>query len=139
MLGFVASLLPAAVMHVLTKAMKALGDPRRPAWKWSEKPGEPPEERIHLLTHDAERYNDEIHWRVARPELVMGPGSWGWVAAAARSMRHLARPDVLAKVRLPVFLLATSGDRLVSPRASRRAVVHLPQVQFVEQIGRAHV
>ena len=65
-------------------------------------------------------------------ELVMGPGSWGWVKAASRSMRHLARPEVLAKVHLPVFLLSTSGDRLVSPRASRRAASHLPQVEFVE-------
>jgi lysophospholipase len=89
MLGFVASRLPAAVMHLLARAMKALGDPRRPAWKWSDKPGQPPESREHLLTHDHARYSDELWWRDARPELVMGPGSWGWVEAAYASMRGL--------------------------------------------------
>lgn len=132
MLGFTASLLPQSVMHQAAKLVKSMGDPRRPAWKWSEAPGQVPETRAHLLTHDPERYADELWWRDHRPALVMGPGSWGWVAAAARSMRHLARPDVLARVTMPVFLLATCGDKLVAPRATRRAAAHLPQVQFVE-------
>lgn len=132
MLGVFPQWLPMRLQLLFASAMAALGDPRRPAWKWSEKPGELPKGRQDLLTHDDDRYADEQFWRDTRPELVMGPGSWGWVAAASRSMRHLARPDVLAKVTLPVFLLSTSGDRLVSPRATRRAAVHLPQVEFVE-------
>lgn len=132
MLGVFPQWLPLRLQLLLASAMAMLGDARRPAWKWSEKPGQLPKGRVNLLTHDPDRYADEQFWRDMRPELVMGPGSWGWVAAAAKSMRHLARPDVLAKVRLPVFLLSASGDKLVSPRASRRAAAHLPQVDFVE-------
>jgi lysophospholipase len=132
MLGVFPEWLPLRLQLLLASAMASLGDPRRPAWKWSEKPGQLPKGRVNLLTHDPDRYADEQFWRDTRPELVMGPGSWGWVAAAARSMQHLARPDVLAKVRLPVFLLSASGDKLVSPRASRRAASLLPHVDFIE-------
>ncbi len=132
MLGVFPQWLPLRLQLIFATIMAKLGDPRRPAWKWSEKPGELPKGRQHLLTHDNDRYADELFWRDARSELAMGPGSWGWVAAGMRSMRHLARPDVLARVRLPVFLLSTSGDRLVSPRATRRAAAKLPQVKFVE-------
>lgn len=123
---------PLWLKEMLAGAMVRAGDPRRPAWKWSEKPGELPQGRGALLTHDPARYADEAWWREARPELVMGPGSWGWVAAGARSMRHLARAGVLEKVTLPVFLLSTRGDRLVSPGASRRAAARLPQATHLE-------
>ncbi|RZA15157.1 MAG: alpha/beta hydrolase, partial [Proteobacteria bacterium] len=38
MLGFISKHVPAAVMHFLARMMAGLGDRRRPAWKWSEKP-----------------------------------------------------------------------------------------------------
>lgn len=138
MLGFTASLLPDAVMHQAAKLMKALGDPRRPAWKWSEKPGEPPEARIHLLTHDAERYNDEIFWRQARPELVMGPGSWGWVERAYASMRLLATPGLLESIDSPVLILATDNDKLVGYKAIARAAERLRDVELIHFGIEAH-
>ena len=138
MLGFTASLLPDAVMHQAAKLMKALGDPRRPAWKWSEKPGEPPEARIHLLTHDAERYNDEIFWRQARPELVMGPGSWGWVERAYASMRLLATSGLLESIDTPVLILATDNDKLVGYKAIARAAERLRDVELVHFGIEAH-
>ena len=36
---------PPAFRHALSRAMCRVGDPRRPAWKWSERPGEVPASR----------------------------------------------------------------------------------------------
>lgn len=138
MLGFTAGPLPDVVMHQAAKVMKALGDPRRPAWQWSEKPGQPPEDRIHLLTHDADRYHDELFWREARPELVMGPGSWGWIERAYASMRLLARPGLLERMALPVLVLATDNDQLVGYPAIARAVARLPDCELVRFGIEAH-
>lgn len=132
MLGVFPEFVPPAIQRLVAALMVRLGDPRRPAWKWSEKPGELPRGRQDLLTHDADRYADEQYWRDTRPALVMGPGSWGWVHAAARSMQWLGSPGVLEGVSVPVFLLSTTGDKLVSPRASRRAAARLPDVTFLE-------
>lgn len=138
MLGFSASLLPEGAMHQAAKLMKALGDPRRPAWKWSEAPGEVPETRAKLLTHDAARYADELWWRDQRRELVMGPGSWGWVERAYASMRYLARAEVLAQVKVPVLIVATDSDRLVGWKAIARAAQHLPDCELVHFGSEAH-
>jgi len=114
MLGFHSWGLPLIVLHLAARMMCLIGDRRRPAWKWSEKPGQVPEGRDLLLTHDPDRYSDEMYWREARPELVMGPGSWGWVERAYASARLLARPGLLEAVRTPVFIVGTTADALVS-------------------------
>ena len=121
MLDVLPEALPLVVKHLVARFMCVAGDPRRPAWKWSEKPGEVPAFRQALLTHDDERYADELFWRRERPELVMGPGSWGWVAAAMASIRTLTRHGALEAIDLPVHILATDHDRLVGSRAIRRA------------------
>jgi lysophospholipase len=131
MLGFLPTWLPRTIQRLWSRAMCRAGDPRRPAWKWSEKPGELPPGRIALLTGDTQRYADELWWREQRPELAMGPGSWGWVAAALRSMALLDRPGVLESVKVPVVVLAAQRDRLVSYPAVRRAAARLPNAELV--------
>ncbi|MFA7588120.1 MAG: alpha/beta hydrolase [Novosphingobium sp.] len=126
MLGFIRHGVPIGALHLFAKAMVALGDPRRPAWQGSEKPGALPEDRITLLTHDADRYADEVWWREHRPELAMGPASWGWLERALASMWGLERPGVLEAVMTPVCILATAVDRLVGIDAIDRAASRLP-------------
>jgi len=130
MLGFHPAFVPDAVAHAAAKLMCALGDPRRPAWKWSEKPGQLPQGRALLLTHDRERYADEQWWREHRPELVMGPGSWGWVERAYASKRVLERRGFLEAIEAPVYVVATDHDRLVDYRAIERAVRRLPRAEL---------
>lgn len=127
MLGFLNHGIPAGVMHAAAKLMASLGDRRRPAWKWSEKPGEVPAGRMDLLTHDPQRYSDELAWRKKRPELVMGPGSWGWVERGYASVRLVDTEAALAKVRTPVFIVATDDDKLVGFDAIERAARWLPR------------
>lgn len=137
MLGFIGPL-PIVLVHGVARLMTRLGDPSRPAWKWSEKPGEVPAGRIGLLTHDEERYADELWWRERRSELVMGPGSWGWVERAYASMRALFAPGVLEAVDTPVLILATSNDELVAFEAIERAAERLPRAELVAFGKEAH-
>ena len=131
MLGFLPQFLPTRVLHGAARIMVRLGDRRRPAWKWSEKPGALPVDRSDLLTHDADRYADELWWREVRPELVMGPGSWGWVERALASIRTMEKPGVLERVTTPVLIVATSADGLVGSKAIRRAALRLPRAQLL--------
>lgn len=126
-----ASSLPPALMHTFARLMRRLGDPRRPAWKWSAVPGEPPPQREHQLTHDPARYADEMWWRGQRPELVMGSGSWGWVERAYASMRGLLAPGVLERVQVPTLIVATSADALVGYPATAAAAARIPNAELV--------
>ena len=130
MLDVLPEAVPLAMRRALASWQCRRGDPRRPAWKWSEKPGQPPASRQGLLTHDDARYADELWWRGERPELTMGPGSWGWVRAALESIAALETPGALERVNIPVHLIATSADRLVGIRAIRRALARLPDAEL---------
>lgn len=137
MLGLSAKGVPLPLLDLAARTMCRVGDRRRPAWKWSERPGEVPAARGNLLTHDARRYADELWWREHRPELVMGPGSWGWTQAAIASMRLLDRPGVLERIATPVLVLATEHDKLVGYRAIVRAMRRLPHGELVRFGGEA--
>ena len=131
MLGMQSFGLPTAAGHALARVICALGDRRRPAWKTSEKPFATDRHRIHLLTHDVGRYEDEAFWRTARPELDCGPASWGWVERAYASVRVIEQPGRLEAVQTPVLILGTSADGLVSWPAIRRAAARLPHGELV--------
>lgn len=132
MLGMAGPPLPLALLQTVARIMTRIGHPARPAWKWSEKPGEIPAMREALLTHDAERYADELWWREARPELVMGPGSWGWVERAYASSRVLFAPGVLEHVVTPTLMVATTADKLVKFAAIARACARMPNCELVK-------
>ena len=138
MLGFAGPPLPDWLLHGAARMMAGIGDRRRPAWKWSEKPGQVPAGRGALLTHDVARYADELWWREHRPELVMGPASWGWTERAFASMRGLMRPGVLERVDTPVLLIGTDHDCLVSFRAIERAAGRLPRGELLRFGEEAH-
>lgn len=138
MLGFQGPPLPLAMLHGVAQLMASLGDPARQAWKWSEKPGEVPESRESLLTHDKERYGDELWWREERPELLMGPASWRWVEQGYASFRMLAEEGAIEQVDMPVLIVSTSNDKLVSHDANVKASVRLPKGELVEFGKEAH-
>lgn len=138
MLGMKGPRLPLPVLHLIARLMTLVGDPARQAWKWSEKPGEMPADREALLTHDPERYADEAWWREARPEIVMGPASWRWVERAYASWRMLERQGAMEAVKVPVLIVSTSGDKLVSHPANVRAASRLPRGELLEFGPEAH-
>nr|WP_245806087.1 alpha/beta hydrolase [Erythrobacter donghaensis] len=131
MTGIAGPPLPLGLLHKVAQTMCRIGDPMRQAWKWSEKPGELPTGRATLLTHDPDRYADEQWWRDHRPELVMGPASWRWVEQAYASWIGLERPGALEAVEVPVLIVSTVADKLVSHPANLRAAARLPRAEIM--------
>ncbi len=138
MTGVAGPPLPLGMLRRVAQVMCMVGDPTRQAWKWSEKPGELPARRANLLTHDAERYADEAWWREARPELVMGPASWRWVERAYASWIDLEAPGALESVDVPVLIVSTASDKLVSHPANIRAAARLPRGEIMALGEEAH-
>ena len=138
MLGMAGPPLPLAMLHSVAKVMTKIGSPTRPAWKWSEKPGEMPARRRDLLTHDDDRYEDELWWRETRPELAMGPGSWGWVERAYASTRELEAPGAMEAVDVPVLVISTENDKLVKHEAAARAAGRFPKGELLSFGPEAH-
>jgi lysophospholipase len=131
MLGIQTGGLPLAVNHAAAKLMCSLGRAEQPAWKVSEKPLSPIKLREKILTHDADRYEDELAWWQLRPDVKMGPPSWRWVERAIASIRLLDEPRKLENITTPILLLATSADQLVSTPRIIHDSKRLPNAEIV--------
>lgn len=114
MLGIQTGGLPLGLNHAFAKLMVKMGKGDVAAWKVSEKPLSPMNMRGKMLTHDDDRYADEIAWWQLRPQVKLGPPSWHWVERAIASIYMLDTPGLLEAVQTPILLLATTGDQLVS-------------------------
>lgn len=114
----------------LAKLMGGVGDMSRPAWKTNEKPYTTAT-RKHLLTFDADRYDDEIFWHQSRPDLVTGSPSWKWVVEAMKSMRELRGSPRLKSMHVPVLMLIADADGLVDPKAAAFVAGKLPDARTV--------
>lgn len=130
MMGFVTAV-PQVIQHFYARIMCRIGKPERMAWEASEKPGSDTADRVTLLTHDADRYADELWWRAARPELEIGPASWRWVERAVASIEHLRAPGALEAVMAPVLVLGARQDALVAWHAVEQAAERLPRGELV--------
>lgn len=114
----------------VAKMLGGVGNSARPAWKGNEKP-HTTETRQSLLTHDEDRYADEIWWQEAKPELLLGPPSWRWLIEAFRSTREVRSDPRLKTMRVPVLMLIADADQLVEPKAAHAIAAKLPDARVV--------
>lgn len=115
---------------LIAGAIGGIGNGARAAWRENEKPGAT-ETRQNLLTHDVDRYADELWWQHANPELVLGPPSWRWVIAAFASTRAVRDDPRLKSLAVPLLVLAPMADALVDARVAVAVAGQLPDARLV--------
>lgn len=125
MLGFETAMLPVGLVAAIVGLVARGRFGERLAWKTNERPAAAHASRAGFLTHDADRYADELWWKTEKPELALGPPSIKWLADAYRSAVTLRDMD-LSQIAAPVLALGTWGDKLVSPHAIADIVPRIP-------------
>ncbi|HYD38288.1 MAG TPA: alpha/beta fold hydrolase [Allosphingosinicella sp.] len=135
MLAINSAPVPPFAAEWMARLFPAFGWSGQPAW---QRPATPVGSlrQIHL-TSCPERYSDELWWWEKQPSFNLGPPTWGWLRAAYISAAALT-PAKLAAVRIPVLLIGTERDRLVSPAAIRGAASHLPDCELLMFEDSAH-
>lgn len=131
MLGFDTGILPFPIAFWAARIMAKLKNEMRPAWKRNEKPSPPSASRQAFLTHDRDRYADELWWKEQDPSLALGPPSWSWLAAAYRSIASLNRRGAVEHIKAPILILCAEEDELVSAEAIHNFAVRLPSATLV--------
>ena len=137
MIGINTAPLPECVAVSIAQTFCLLGWSKVPAWRQSERRAPAGSQRQRYLTSCPDRYSDELWWLERQPDYGLGPPTWGWLAAAYKSIANLT-PDVLRRVELPILLLGAERDRLVSAEAIRGAALLLPQSQLLMFEDAAH-
>lgn len=113
----------------LARMLSALGGRDLTLWPERSGGGASGPLRQANLTRCNDRYADESWWKTQEPGFQLGAPSWGWIDAAFRSTsRHEA--ELLRQVTVPVLLVGTECDRLVSPQAIRAAASSLPRAEL---------
>jgi lysophospholipase len=131
MLGFESGIIPFPVAFWVARVMAQIRNELRPAWKSNEKPSPPNASRRGYLTHDNDRYDDELWWKAKDPSLALGPPSWSWLSAAYSSIAGLNRAGGVEQVTTPILILCAEEDQLVSARAIHKIAVRLPNATLV--------
>jgi lysophospholipase len=129
MLAINSGALPPFAAQWLASTAAAFGWSAQPAWQQPSPLQRPGSMRQALLTACRDRYEDELWWWEKQPGFNLGAPTWGWLKAAYDSSAALT-PSKLAGVTIPVLLIATDRDRLVSPAAIRRAASLLPKAEL---------
>jgi lysophospholipase len=125
MLGVHSAPLPRWLAVGIARYMVRTGRGEQPAWTQKEQSERQRRMRQKRLTHDPDRYADEIWWRDHSRDIALGPPSWNWVLQALESTRALAQGDAVARIATPMLILATSADQLVSTPAIRAVAVRI--------------
>lgn len=126
MMGVHSAPLPRWLAVAIAETMCALGFDRKQAWTQKEESERQRHMRQKRLTHDPERYADELWWRDHSRDVALGPPSWKWVEQALSSTHRLATQPGLERITVPLLILAARNDRLVSTPAIRRAAERVP-------------
>ena len=121
--------LPAWAAWSTAAFLSAVGWARQPAWRSPQPPPAAGSSRQGFLTSCPARYADELWWWEKEPGFSLGAPSWGWLDAAYRSCARITG-ERLREVEVPVLLLGTETDRLVSAAAIRRAAALLPRARL---------
>ena len=116
--------------ELFARLMARIGNPKRLAWKANEIPVAQASRQA-LLTHDADRYADELWWREADPKLELGPPSWQWVREAFISTRHVRDDPRLATMDVPTLMLVADADKLVRARSALAIAAALPDCEVI--------
>jgi len=129
--------MPAFAAQWLASTASLFGWSGQPAWQQPSQPQPAGSMRQAFLTGCPDRYSDELWWWDKHPRFNLGAPSWGWLKAAFTSCAALT-PAKLAGVKVPLLLIGTERDRLVSPAAIRTAAAQLPDAELVMYDDSAH-
>jgi lysophospholipase len=138
MIGVNSGPIPARLAPAFADTMCRLGLAAQSMWKTPKALTRPGSQRQHLLTGSRERYEDELWWWGEAPGFNLGPPSWGWMRAAFRSAARTFTAERLGAVDLPILIMGTDRDRLVSPAEIRRAAAALPRAELIMYPDAAH-
>lgn len=134
MMGVHSAPLPRWLAVGIAEGMCALGFSRKQAWTQKEESERQRRMRQKRLTHDPDRYADELWWRAHSRDVALGPPSWKWVEQALASTHAMERGQDLSqgleRIAAPLLILAAQNDQLVSTPAIRRTAARISGVRL---------
>lgn len=132
MLGIRAGPLRGKPLHALASIGNTSALRERPIWTGARSPVPG------RVTSCPERQADKAWWKSAHPELGRSGPTWGWLAAATRSITELDKSLRRSLLTIPGLLVGAADDPIVDPGAIRRSAAFLPTFEHALIHGAGH-
>lgn len=121
-------------MRYLVWAMRATGR----SGDYAVQPGPPETFETNIVTHDKKRWQMQRALVDARPDLELGPVTWGWLGASLDILSTFTKPKTLKNVTIPVFVASASEEKLVDNATHTAICRRLPDCEHVTVDGAMH-
>lgn len=84
------------------------------------------------ITHDRRRWDRAQAQIVACPDLALGNLTWGWLDFAFKATAFLRNDPSVAKVEIPVLIVAAGDDDRVLTADTAKVAAKLPHCTYIE-------
>ena len=125
---------PAWLVRLVTGVMCAAGHDREFVWSMAARDPLQMTFADQIVTSDAARFQRTKDFLIRHPDLRLAGPTWGWVAAAYRSIAGLKPKGITT----PVLICGAGKDRVVVTEATRRFTKSMPQGQYLQIDGAEH-
>lgn len=125
---------PRWLVRLLTDVMAAMGHGRDFVWGMAARDPLQMTFADQIVTSDAARFQRSKDFLARHPDLRLAGPTWGWVAAAYRSIAGLAAK----RITTPVLMCGAGRDRVVVTRETRRFAGRMPQSVYRQIEGAEH-
>ncbi len=125
---------PVIGMRYLVWAMRATGR----SGDYAMQPGPPERFETNIVTHDKARWELQRDLIEMRPDLEIGPVTWGWLGASLDILDTFTKPKALSAVDIPVFVATAAEEKLVDNAAHDKICARLKDCEHVTVDGALH-
>jgi lysophospholipase len=126
----------------LVKAVTAFEVRRRNAggWVWGMEGRDPHIVNFttQMVTSDPQRFERTQMLLREHPDLRLAGATWGWLAAAMRSMAWLRAPRRAEAITTPLLVVGAGADRICLTPAARAFAKRAPNADYVEITEAGH-
>lgn len=91
-----------------------------------------------IVTSDPVRYQRTHELLAAHPDLRLNGPTWGWLAAALKSILALHAPGYAEAIATPALIFAAGKDRICNSDALRAFAARMPQATCLTIAGAEH-
>lgn len=84
---------------------------------WGPRPREGTPFAVNKLTTDPVRYARNMELYATYPQLALGGPTIRWLKAACDAARTIEDPDFMARIQIPILMIAPSDEQVVSGKA----------------------
>lgn len=121
-------------MSYLVWAMRVTGR----SGDYAVQPGPAETFETNVVTHDKRRWQLQRDLCDARPDLELGPVTWGWLGASLDILSTFAKPKALQAVDIPVFVASAAEEKLVDNSTHVMFAERLADCEHVTIDGALH-